>query len=54
MSTLGLLAAAQRAVTAYRDKKIWRALQRNGMSKDFGWGKSAAAYLDIYERLMRR
>ena len=54
MSTLGLLAAAQRAVTAYHDKKVWRALQRNGMSKDFGWGKSAAAYHDIYERLVRR
>ena len=54
MGNLGLLAAAQRAVTAYHDKKIWRALQRNGMSKDFGCDKSAAAYRDIYERLMRR
>ena len=54
MGTLGLLAAAQRAVTAYHDKKTWRALQRNGMGKDFSWGKSAAAYRDIYERLMRR
>ncbi len=54
MGTLGLLAAAQRAVAAYHDKKIWRALQRNGMSKDFGWDKSAAAYCDIYERLVRK
>lgn len=52
--TLGLLAAAQRAAVAYRDKKIWRALQSNGMSRDFGWDKSAAAYRDIYERLKRR
>ena len=49
-----LLAAVRRAVAAYHDKKIWRALQLNGMSKDFGWGKSAAAYRDIYLRLMRR
>ncbi len=49
-----LLAAAQRAVAAYHDKKIWRALQRNGMSKDFGWDKSAAAYRNIYERLIRK
>ena len=50
----GLLAAVQRAVAAYRNKKTWRALQRNGMSRDFSWGKSAAAYRDIYERLMRQ
>jgi starch synthase len=54
MGTIGLLATAQRAVAAYHDKKIWRALQRNGMIKDFGWSKSAAAYRDIYERLMQR
>ena len=54
MGTLGLLAAAQRAVTAYHDKSKWQVLQRNGMSKDFGWAKSAAAYLDIYERLMHQ
>ncbi len=50
----GLLATVRRAVVAYHDKKIWRALQRNGMNKDFSWGKSAAAYRDIYARLMRR
>jgi starch synthase len=49
-----LLAAAQRAVATYHDKKIWRALQRNGMSKDFGWEKSAAAYRNIYEQLIRK
>ncbi|MBI3901804.1 MAG: glycogen synthase GlgA [Nitrosomonadales bacterium] len=49
-----LLLAVRRAVDAYYDKKIWHALQMNGMSKDFSWGKSAAAYIEIYERLMRR
>ncbi len=49
-----LLAAARRSVATYYDKKIWHALQRNGMNKDFSWGKSAAAYRDIYARLMRR
>ena len=49
----GLLNAVRRAVAAYRNKKAWRALQRNGMNRDFGWGKSAAAYRDIYEQLMR-
>jgi starch synthase len=48
-----LLAAAQRAVAAYHDKETWRALQRNGMAKDFSWSRSAAAYCDIYRRLAR-
>jgi starch synthase len=51
--THGLLIAALRAVAAYHDKKNWRALQRNGMNKDFGWDKSAAAYHDIYLKLAR-
>jgi starch synthase len=51
LGTLGLMAAAQRAATAFLDKKVWRSLQTNGMSKDFGWDKSAAAYLEIYQRL---
>ena len=52
--TPGLLGAVRRAAVAYRNKKNWRALQRNGMGKDFSWDKSAAAYRDIYERLMKR
>jgi starch synthase len=53
-SPLGLLAAAQRAAVAYHDKKKWQVLQRNVMSKDFGWTKSATAYRDIYERLIHQ
>jgi len=49
-----LLAAAHRAVAAYHDKKTWRALQRNGMSKNFGWDSSAEAYHHIYTQLMRQ
>ncbi|TXT26278.1 MAG: starch synthase [Gallionellaceae bacterium] len=54
VNAASLLAAAQRAAAAYHDKKTWRALQQNGMSKDFSWGKSAAAYCDIYRRLAQR
>jgi len=54
MDASSLLATVRRAVVAYRNKKTWRVLQRNGMSKDFSWDKSASAYRDIYARLMRR
>ena len=53
MDAANLLATAQRAVMTYHDKKTWRALQRNCMTKNFGWSDSAAAYHAIYSRLMR-
>ena len=47
-----LLKACQRAVTAYHDKRIWRQLQKNGMSRDFSWGARAQQYLDLYRGLL--
>jgi starch synthase len=47
-----LLEAVDRAVTAYRDPKRWRTLQLNGMSRDFGWDRSAREYLEIYGRIV--
>ena len=54
MDASSLVAVAQRAVAAYQDQKIWPALQRNCMNKDFSWRLSAAAYYDIYSKLLRR
>ncbi len=54
MDAPSLLAAVRRAVAVYHDKKTWRQLQRNCMSKDFSWSRSAAAYHDIYSQLMQR
>ncbi len=37
------------AVDLYHgDKKAWKALQKNAMTADFSWNKSAGAYLEIY------
>jgi starch synthase len=46
-----LLAAIQRATATWRDQTSWRALQENGMAKDFGWAASARRYAAIYARL---
>ena len=43
-----LLAAANRAIDAWGKRRLWRRLQRNGMSLDFSWAKAAADYLDVY------
>jgi starch synthase len=48
-----LLAAIERAIAAYRDPATWRALQRNGMARDFGWQASAQRYDALYRSLVR-
>ena len=44
-----LLACVREALKAFRDQKAWRKLQLNGMTKDFSWKPSAAAYVAVYE-----
>ena len=52
-SAAALLAAVGRATGAWRDDATWRALQRNGMARDFGWDTSARRYAEIYHRLVQ-
>ncbi len=46
--------ALQRALTAYRKPKTWRAIQKNGMLQDFSWEKSALEYAKIYLDLVEQ
>jgi len=50
-SAQALLTAVRRAAGTWRDSASWRALQRNGMARDFGWETSARRYAAIYARL---
>jgi starch synthase len=45
-----LRSAIERAAAAYRDARTWRAVQRNGMAKDFGWDAAARQYAEVYRR----
>lgn len=40
--------AVQRALALYQTEGIWRTIQQNGMKRDFGWGKAAESYLEVY------
>lgn len=51
MTAENFYACIQRALAAYRDKKAWRRIQRNGMTRDFSWEKSAADYLALYQSM---
>jgi starch synthase len=49
-----LLACLTTALTTYRDRRRWRALQRAGMAKDFSWDRSAKEYVKIYDRVLKQ
>jgi starch synthase len=46
-----MLVALRRATELFRDRRAWNALVRRGMAQDNSWGRSAAAYEALYERL---
>ncbi|HET8564631.1 MAG TPA: glycogen synthase GlgA [Candidatus Binatia bacterium] len=44
--------ALDRALELFPQKRVWSALQKRAMSQDFSWKQSAAAYSDLYRRLI--
>ncbi|MBP1848956.1 glycogen synthase GlgA [Rhizobium halophytocola] len=52
MSQEGLIQALRRANRLFHAGKPWSQMQKNGMKSDVSWGRSAANYLDLYERLL--
>lgn len=49
-----LVAVLRRALAFHHQPEIWRTLQRNGMSQDFSWRKSADAYDRVYLEAIER
>ena len=47
-----LMVAIERCAAARGDPAVWRALQRNGMRRDFSWNTAAREYGAIYARLV--
>ncbi|MFN4148065.1 MAG: glycogen synthase GlgA [Rhodocyclaceae bacterium] len=46
-----LLETVRRAAACWQEPTRWRALQVNGMARDYGWGEPARRYLDLYRTL---
>jgi starch synthase len=46
------IAAVKRALKLYKDNEAWQILQKNGMSQDFSWTKSALKYFELYRHLI--
>jgi starch synthase len=47
-----LLQAIDRALELYARPDTWKDLMQTGMRQDFSWTRSAAAYIDLYTRLL--
>ena len=46
-----LLTAVKRAVTTFKDKKLWNLLLHNGLSCDYSWDSSAEKYERLYKKV---
>jgi starch synthase len=46
-----LYRAIESAIGSYRDKKMFRRIQLNGMQRDVGWRSSAQQYRDLYRKI---
>ena len=44
--------ATRRALALYEDRPAWERHMRSAMEKDFGWQRSADAYLDLYREAL--
>src|SRR5574344_82255 len=43
--------AIKTAMGVYRDKKVFNAMQKSAMERDFSWKKSAAKYMEVYKEI---
>jgi len=41
----------EKALNLFKNKKLWLALQKNGMMKDFSWKISARKYMKLYDKI---
>ena len=46
-----MLDAVRRAISCYRDPKVWKKIRANAMASDFSWDRSAKDYLALYNSL---
>jgi len=48
----GLMWALEYAITTYRNRKAWKKIMVNAMSKDFSWEKQVLKYQQLYSSML--
>lgn len=49
-----LVECLKRALAVYDDKKKWKQLMQSGMKRDFSWKRSAAEYVKVYRKALKK
>ena len=49
--SFSMLIAVMRAYENFRNKPVWRRLQKAGMKRDYSWDKSARDYAILFEKV---
>jgi starch synthase len=49
-----LVESLKRALALYADKKKWKQLIQSGMKQDFSWKRSAAEYVKVYRKALKK
>jgi starch synthase len=47
------LSALQRALDAYKNRKVWRAIQKRALESDYSWKASAKEYIELYKKIIK-
>ena len=48
----GLLWSIEQALDLYQNRRRWRRLVRNGMSRDFSWRRQVSEYIELYRNVL--
>ena len=54
VTSASLLGTIQRSIEVWKNKKVWREIQSNGMKQPVDWASSAKLYLDLYEKTLKK
>jgi starch synthase len=53
VDAMGFAGALRQALRLYQDAPTWVKMQRQAMASDLGWGRAAAEYAALYQRLIK-
>ena len=51
-SSEDLLRVSRAVMDYYEDEEAWQRIMREGMARDFSWGRSASRYLEVYQHVL--